>query len=381
MALIVCPECEKQVSDQAEACPSCGYPIPKYIEEKKQQAKVAAEEAKKAEVAAAVEKAKAEKKPVSTKTKIIIAVCVIAIIGGLAASYVFGIKQPYDQACTAYAAMLVEYDNAVAGYTAVANQVTKKNDELDAKISALNDLVYSDNTPYDMATHEAAVNMIAEAKTVKVELPEMPAVRTTEDSFKYTVFQSADILAEVEVICTEKDAMIAATGQLSVPDYSAVFEKLENTQKALEDSILQNQQVTNPSEAFVIEQLTGLPGITMIEAATEDNDPNGNLHKTGGYTAAVFFIYDQVTDSYVLYSKGDTPVERATDGGGCIEVYETVEYAEARNTYLASFDGTIFSSGSHTVCGTIVVRTSDKLTATQQKELEAAIIAALIELN
>jgi hypothetical protein len=37
--------------------------------------------------------------------------------------------------------------------------------------------------------------------------------------------------------------MIAATGQLSVPDYSAVFEKLENTQKALEDSLLQNQQV------------------------------------------------------------------------------------------------------------------------------------------
>ena len=381
MALIVCPECEKQVSDQAEACPSCGYPIPKYIEEKKQQAKVAAEEAKKAEVAAAVEKAKAEKKPVSTKIMIIFAVCVIAIIGGLAAGYVFGIKQPCDQACTAYAAMLVEYDNAVAGYTAVANQVTKKNEELDAKISALNDLVYSDNTPYDMATHEAAVNMIAEAKTVKVELPEMPSVRTTEDSFKYTVFQSADILAEVEVIRTEKDAMIAATGQLSVPDYSAVFEKLENTQKALEDSILQNQQVTNPSEAFVIERLTGLPGITMIEAATEDNDPNGNLHKTGGYTAAVFFIYDQVTDSYVLYSKGDTPVERGTDGGGCIEVYETVEYAEARNTYLASFDGTIFSSGSHTVCGTIVVRTSDKLTATQQKELEAVIIAALIELK
>lgn len=85
--------------------------------------------------------------------------------------------------------------------------------------------------------------------------------------------------------------------------------------------------------------------------------------------------------SYVLYSKGDTPIERATDGGGCIEVYETVEYAEARNTYLASYDGTIFSGGSHTVCGTIVVRTSDELTATQQKELEEMIIAALIELR
>lgn len=29
MALITCPECGKQVSDSAEACPNCGYPIRK----------------------------------------------------------------------------------------------------------------------------------------------------------------------------------------------------------------------------------------------------------------------------------------------------------------------------------------------------------------
>lgn len=330
MALMVCPECGKQVSDQAEACPNCGYPIPKYIAEQKKQAELAAAEAKKAEAAAVI--AKATKKPVSTKTKIIIAACVFVIIGGLTAGYVFGIKQPYDHARAAYASMLVEYENAVAAYTSVADQVVQKNEELDAKINSLNDLVYSDKTPYDMTTIEAAVNMIAEAKTVKVEQPEMPVVRTAEDFLEYTVFQSADILAEVEVIRNEKDTILAAAGQLNIPDYSDVFEKLENTQQSIENSILQNEQVTNPSETFVIERLTGLPGITMIEAATEDNDPNGQLHKPGGYTAAVFFIYDQVTDSYVLYSKGDTPVERATDGGGCIEVYEAVEYAEARNT-------------------------------------------------
>lgn len=27
MSLIKCPECGKQVSDQANACPDCGYPI------------------------------------------------------------------------------------------------------------------------------------------------------------------------------------------------------------------------------------------------------------------------------------------------------------------------------------------------------------------
>lgn len=27
MALINCPECQKQISDQAQSCPQCGYPL------------------------------------------------------------------------------------------------------------------------------------------------------------------------------------------------------------------------------------------------------------------------------------------------------------------------------------------------------------------
>lgn len=34
MSLIKCPECNRDVSDQAKACPNCGYPIQKYIKEK-----------------------------------------------------------------------------------------------------------------------------------------------------------------------------------------------------------------------------------------------------------------------------------------------------------------------------------------------------------
>lgn len=383
MALMVCPECGKQVSDQAETCPHCGYPISKYIAEQKKQAEFAAKEEKQAaelEVAVASDEARGEKKPLSTKSKVIIAVCAVAILAGLAAGYVFGIKQPYDQACIAYNSIMAEYGDAVAGFNALAEEIQGQNDALDEKISALNDIVYSDAAPYDMTTQETAVNVVAKAKSEKSDLPELPAVRTADGASGYTVFQSKDILAEVETIRSETATITAATKQLVVPDYSGIMQEIAEAQTALENSILQNQQVTNPSEAFIIERLTGLPGITMIEAATEDNDPNGNLHKPGGYTAAVFFIYDQVTDSYVL-NKGNTPVERGTDGGGCIEAFETVEYAKARNDYLATFDGSVFSGGSHTVCGTIVVRTSDELTATQQKELEANIIAALIELR
>lgn len=37
MALIKCPECNKDVSDTAEKCPSCGYNIKRYIQGKKKQ--------------------------------------------------------------------------------------------------------------------------------------------------------------------------------------------------------------------------------------------------------------------------------------------------------------------------------------------------------
>jgi len=388
MALMVCPECGKQVSDQAEACPHCGYPIPKYIAEQKKQQELAAAEAEKAaaeEAAAAAkaekEKAKAEKKPVSVKKAIIISVVVVALIAGLAAGYIYGFKQPYDAACAAYNSILIEYAAAVEDYNAAEAAFVEKNEAFELEIDELNDLVYADMEPYDMAVEEAAINMIAKARTKKIELPQAPSFRETNAPMEYTVFQTQEVLTEVEAIRIEITGIVAATEQLVVPDYTDIIAEVDAAQLEMENSIQQYQQVTNPSEAFVIERLTGLPGITMIEAATEENDPNGNLHKPGGYTAAVFFIHDQVTDQYVLYSKGDTPVERATDGGGCIEVYATKEDAEARNTYLASFDGGILSSGSHTVCGTIVVRTSNELTATQQKELEAAIIAAFIELR
>lgn len=74
---------------------------------------------------------------------------------------------------------------------------------------------------------------------------------------------------------------------------------------------------------------------------------------------------------------GDTIIEIGTSGGGSIEVYETVDYANTRNDYLASFDGTVISSGSHKVIGTCIVRTSDLLTASNQKNWEQKFTNAL----
>ena len=55
----------------------------------------------------------------------------------------------------------------------------------------------------------------------------------------------------------------------------------------------------------------------------------------------------------------------------------TTKTLEKRNNYLAAFDGTVLASGSHKVVGTVVVRTSNLLLASQQKLLESNIIAVL----
>ncbi len=54
---------------------------------------------------------------------------------------------------------------------------------------------------------------------------------------------------------------------------------------------------------------------------------------------------------------------------------------KSRESYLAGFDGSILSSGSHKVVGTVLIRTSDDLNATKQKNLEEKIVKALSELK
>ena len=191
---------------------------------------------------------------------------------------------------------------------------------------------------------------ISEAKSAKQPIMEMPAT---------------------------EDEIIAATQQLDSLDYSSALSNLSEKKSALEKSVKQYALVDAPTEAYVIECLKKVENIVDISAVTEDNDPNGNLNKAGGYTAQVYFSSDLVNQSEVY---GTSLIEKGTDAGGSIEVYANVEDATARNEYLASFDGSIFASGSHTVVGTVLVRTSDELTASQQQTLEANIIAALTEI-
>lgn len=128
-----------------------------------------------------------------------------------------------------------------------------------------------------------------------------------------------------------------------------------------------NINIEPPSQESIINELNKIPNVVAIEAATEYNDPNGQLNKDGGYIAHIYFSVDVIKQDDVY---GITLVEKGTEAGGSIEIYRNQQDAEKRNTYLTTLDGTILSSGSHKVVGTCVVRTSDILTASLQNILE-----------
>ena len=134
------------------------------------------------------------------------------------------------------------------------------------------------------------------------------------------------------------------------------------------------EAAVSPSELYIIESLNQSEFILEIEAVTETNDPNGKLNTDGGYTACVYFS-STLIDQSGFSSK--SVVAKGTSCGGCIEVYSSEEDALARNKYLAQFDGGIFDSGSHNVIGTIVIRTSEKLTNEQQTDLTRDLISII----
>ena len=137
------------------------------------------------------------------------------------------------------------------------------------------------------------------------------------------------------------------------------------------------KQITAPTAEWITERLSSISSISGTQAVTEDLDPDQLLGKEGGYSACVYFTVSSIDASTV---PGNTIVEKGTDAGGAIEVYATVEEAQARCDYLSGFDGTILYSGSYAIVGTIVIRTSYKLENAQQMALTRAITRELTTL-
>lgn len=255
--------------------------------------------------------------------------------------------------CVWYFQVKKPHDLAETKFNAAVKEVEAKNTELTSAMNDAQKILDKKEAVYDNTTKEAFITALSDAKAAQRKIPDLPK-------------KTADINAE--------------TKKLSEPlDYSSVINAISEKQTAYQNSVLQMKQITNPNEDFVIQRLKGIPNISGYQAVTEDHDPNGNLNKQGGYTSTVYFSTPLIDQSSVY---GNDIVDKGTECGGAIEVYASEEDAEKRDSYLASFDGTgMLNSGSHKVLGTIVIRTSTKLTATQQNEFTNNITNKLLELQ
>lgn len=274
------------------------------------------------------------KKKISIIGAVVVA---LAIIGG-ACGWWLGYEAPHREA-------LASYENAVS-------MVNSKNKKLDDSLAKLTELIDSKDETLDPQTKKDASEVAKSAKRERRAVGKQPK---------------------------KTDELNQKASELSKPlDYTATIAKIDEAATNVENGIKQLKQVTEPSQDFVMARLKEVPGILNMAPVTEDNDPNGNLNKAGGYTSTVYFESQNVDQSTVY---GNDLIDKGTDAGGAIETYKTNEDVTKRDTYLGALDGGILSSGSHKVIGTVLIRTSNELTATQQNELTQAIINALTRLE
>lgn len=146
-----------------------------------------------------------------------------------------------------------------------------------------------------------------------------------------------------------------------------------------------NNVFNNPDVKVVKEKIETLNDISDICIVTEDHDPNGKLNKQGGYTGALFFVNKNIDTTYyqehwddkeMKTVKSNDACDMGTVAGGSIEIYANESDAKKRNLYLEQMDA-IISGGYHEIKGTLVIRISNDLTASEQKDFVDKIIKAI----
>ena len=229
--------------------------------------------------------------------------------------------------------------------------------------------------------------------------------------------QSTAMIAVPTVVPKDPQQLLQETDYLTETDYSPILTNINGCISTILQNNLQYELVNMPSETYVIVKLKSLPTILDTAAVTEATDPEGTIHKDHGYVSAVYFSTNLIADP--LETSPDLPeqqhqetipnglkemewlepmqlptqeplsvsqleglelIEEGVKAGGCIETFRTPEDARLREEYLATFDGTTYDQGSHTIVGTVLIRTSNLLTPEQQQDLEYSIISALTAL-
>lgn len=291
-------------------------------------------------------------------------------------------SEAYKEACNnaeLYNEEVAKYEAISSGYNSAVTKIKELNTQLKEAITTAQKVIEKGESPYDEKTLEQLEVAIKNANEAMIEEP------ATLPVFDELVIERSLTEEELNKICEQAEEDIETIKAITVPEvptipnYDLVIEELLNTQTIYQKSVNELKQVTVPTQDFIIERLQLVETITNIEAVTEEHDPNGQLNKPGGYIGCIYFLDENVNQSELIIEPGkDNTVDIGTKGGGAVEIYATEEDARNRDTYLADFDGTIYTSGSHAIVGTCVVRTSGILTSEQQLTLTNQIIEKLL---
>ena len=289
------------------------------------------------------------------------------------------LREDASAAVDTYNQAVAAYNTGIQPYNEAVGRIESANEGLLSVVNAAQDVINQGETPYDPSTLEQLKAAMADAGEAKASVPplleEYEMLAVPEDAKK------ADLESLIEQATTGTESLSAAAipDTPSVPDYSNVSAAVTDAQRTYEDSIQSLKQITAPEDSFVMERLQRVDTITAMDAVTEDHDPNGQLNKQGGYIGCIYFTDSQVDRSQLYLEEGeDGIIDIGTDGGGAIEIFSTPEEAGVRENYLAFFDGMgMMASGSHYIEGTCLIRTSNYLNGTQQKELTEKITQAL----
>lgn len=201
------------------------------------------------------------------------------------------------------------------------------------------------------------------------------AIEYNKDVVKLSVENIEGVPGEVELLLEVDDGFFPVALSVIKGNSASKIQKDIQTIDSMITTLNEGKKIIkniyNPSSQEVEERLKNINEIDQIKSVTKYNDPNELLGKEHGYNECVYFTIDGLKIDGITSTD---PIVLGTNGGGCIEVYSTVEDALERCEYLRQFDNTLLYTGSYAVVGTMVVRTSYVLTEEQQYTLTNYIV-------
>lgn len=268
MAMIKCPECGKDISNQAKMCPQCGFPMKRtstFLSEilngNEVQPDDESETGETEEMEQSVihsENKEESRKCLFLEKKWIISVGVILIIlllligiQNVACYWHYKVVLPQEEAYTDYLLELnsandqiCRYDDAIRDYNERIKDVEKMNKELEEAIERAEDLLASMDGLSNGDETLALIYAIKEARDVRVEISEpIELIRTfnpdrsLEKGKKEDVEEAIRELRQYAILCVNSEYTIRLMArELSEVDYSAYLERIEKLFKELEEA-------------------------------------------------------------------------------------------------------------------------------------------------